>query len=247
MGFGFSHEFEHSGPEDGVWGSGEGLVCEHMVALFQLHSVDLRVGTVRILEGLSLEIPIGGVTAIIGPSGSGKSSLLRLLNRLEVPTGGSIEFLGQPLDQLVCTDLRRRVGMVFQRPALFEGTVADNLRVANPDLDQARMTESLNEVGLEPQLASREAEKLSGGEAQRLCLARSLLVGPEVLLLDEPTASLDQESIAIIENLLAKRSRQGLSLIWVSHDPEQVARIADRVIELVLANDGVGHLKEHSR
>lgn len=213
-----------------------------MDALFCLHEVDLQVGTVRILAGISLEIPRGVVTAIVGPSGSGKSSLLRLLNRLEVPSRGAISYLGVPLMEFEATELRRRVGMVFQQPALFEGTVADNLRVAVPDLDQPSLAKALNEVGLDVELANREADRLSGGEAQRLCLARALLIKPEVLLLDEPTAALDRESVAIIEQLLILRAKAGLSQVWVSHDPEQVTRVARHIVELAVDDEGAGHL-----
>ncbi len=213
-----------------------------MVVLFKLQDVELRIGAVQILDDITLEID-GGVTAIVGPSGSGKSSLLRLLNRLEVPSGGVIRFQGQNLADFEATKLRRRVGMVFQRPALFAGTAATNLRVAVPALSNEDVSQALRQVGLDPALADRPADRLSGGEAQRLCLARSLLVHPEVLLLDEPTASLDPESVTIIENLLATLTKEGLPQIWVSHDLDQVGRIAHTVIELETSDhDGVGRL-----
>lgn len=213
-----------------------------MVALFKLQGVELQIGTVQILEDITLDID-GGVTAIVGPSGSGKSSLLRLLNRLEVPSGGAITFQGQGLTEFEASELRRRVGMVFQRPALFAGTAAANLRVATPSANDEEVSRALRRVGLDPGLADRPADRLSGGEAQRLCLARSLLVDPEVLLLDEPTASLDSESVTIIEDLLITLAEQGLPQIWVSHDASQVDRIASTIIELQTSDpDGVGRL-----
>jgi putative ABC transport system ATP-binding protein len=154
-----------------------------------------------------------------------------------------ITFSGQNLAEFDATDLRRRVGMVFQRPALFAGSAATNLRVAVPALSNEDVSQALRQVGLDPALADRPADRLSGGEAQRLCLARSLLVHPEVLLLDEPTASLDPESVTIIESLLATLTEEGLSQIWVSHDLDQVDRIAHTVLELETSDhDGVGRL-----
>lgn len=213
-----------------------------MVVLFKLQDVGLRIGSIQILDEITLEID-GGVTAIVGPSGSGKSSLLRLLNRFELPTGGVITFHGQELAEFEATELRRRVGMVFQRPALFAGTAATNLRVAAPALSDEEVSQALDQVGLGSDLADRPADRLSGGEAQRLCLARSLLVHPEVLLLDEPTASLDPESVTIIEDLLTVLAERGLPQIWVSHDSNQVDRIASTIIELQTSDrDGVGRL-----
>ncbi len=208
-----------------------------MTALFSFRHVSLTFEgqdkatseSASVLRDFSLDIPDGGVTALVGPSGSGKSSLLRLLNRLEVPDSGSIWFRGQDISTFEVTELRRRVGMVFQRPALFPGSVADNLRVARPDLTESRIGELLSQVGLMAELGDREANRLSGGEAQRMCIVRSLLVEPEVLLLDEPTTSLDAESVFVIETLLGDLARDGLAQIWVSHDERQVERVCDHV------------------
>ncbi|MCL4171377.1 UNVERIFIED_CONTAM: hypothetical protein GTU68_029463, partial [Idotea baltica] len=125
------------------------------------------------------------LTAITGPSGSGKSTLLRCCNRLIVPTSGSIEFLGTDLSEIEPLALRRRVGMLFQRPTTFAGSVADNLRVAEPAATDARIVELLERARLSPDYADRVADSLSGGEAQRMCLARALATRPEVLLMDE--------------------------------------------------------------
>lgn len=203
-----------------------------MADLFTLQNVDLRIGAVQILRDLSIQVPDQGITVLVGPSGAGKSSILRLLNRLEVPSAGTVFFRGKNLTEIEPTLLRREVGMVFQRPALLEGTLADNLRIADAELSSTGVIESLQQVGLDAALANRAASDLSGGEAQRLCLARALLVSPDVLLLDEPTAALDAESVTFIEQQLLIRARDGLPQIWVSHDPGQVERIADTVIEI---------------
>ena len=115
-----------------------------------------------------------------GPSGSGKSTLLRLLNRLEVATSGSITFRGDDLMSLDPIELRRRVGMVFQRPTPFPGTVRDNLLAADPALDDEGIAALVGRVGLPVDLVDRDAMVLSGGEAQRMCMARTLATGCEV-------------------------------------------------------------------
>lgn len=203
-----------------------------MASLFEFHDVGFSAGSVSILQNLNGTIPLSGVTVLRGPSGSGKTSLLRLLNGLEVPTTGYVSLDGVDLGDIAPQKLRRKVGMVFQRPAMFEGSVLDNLRVAKPQLDRSAALLALAGVGLDEAMADRAASLLSGGEGQRVCLARALLIEPEVLVLDEPTASLDQESVAVIETHLLGLARGGLPQVWVSHDPEQVERIADAVIEL---------------
>lgn len=203
-----------------------------MVPLFSLRQVSLRSGATTILDDISIEIPDEGVTAITGPSGAGKSSFLRLLNRLEIASRGTVQYRGRDLLDLEATALRRQVGMVFQKPALFAGTLSDNLRIARPGLSGVEISGALERVGLDTELAERAADRLSGGEAQRLCIARALLVEPAVLLLDEATSALDAASATTVEKLLSQLGTQGLRQIWVSHDPEQVARVATHEIKL---------------
>lgn len=173
------------------------------------------------------------MTAVVGPSGAGKSTLLRLCNRLEVPTRGRVLFRGEDVAQLDPLGLRRRVGLVAQRPTPFPGTVAENLRVAEPHADDAAMAAVLERVELDDSFLPRPAGDLSGGEAQRVCLARTLLTGPEVLLMDEPTSSLDPHTRYALEALARAEALGGVPVIWVSHDLEQVQRIADHVVVLV--------------
>jgi putative ABC transport system ATP-binding protein len=170
------------------------------------------------------------VTAIIGPSGAGKSSLLRLCNRLEVADGGSVSFRGEDVRVMDPLTLRHRVGMVFQTPTPFAGTVRDNLRVARADLDDTRARGALAHVGLDPGLLDRPAGELSGGEAQRMCLARTLVTGPEVLLMDEPTSSLDPAATLALEQLARALLAEGVVSVWVTHDLDQMRRVADRVV-----------------
>ena len=169
----------------------------------------------------------------MGPSGAGKSTLLRLCDRLEIPSRGRVVFRGDDVAGLDPLRLRRRVGLVAQRPTPFAGTVADNLRVAQPDLSPDETDGVLRRVGLGPEFAPRPAHELSGGEAQRVCLARTLLTSPEVLLMDEPTSSLDPRARRALEDLARGEADSGVPVVWVSHDLAQVERIADHVVIVV--------------
>ena len=202
------------------------------VDLFAFEDVRLVVDGTTVLDGVDARIPAEGLTAIVGPSGSGKSTLLRLCNRLEVPTEGRVRFRGDDLADLDPLRLRRRVGMVFQRPTLFPGTVADNLAVAEPGIDEGAAAEALHRAGLDGSFLTRTADDLSGGEAQRACLARTLVNRPEVLLMDEPTSALDEESTRVLEHLGIDLADSGVPVLWVTHDPHQVDRIADRRLRM---------------
>jgi putative ABC transport system ATP-binding protein len=186
----------------------------------------------RALDELSTSVPEDGVTVVAGPSGSGKSTLLRLCNRLEIPTAGRVLFHGDDVADLDPLPLRHRVGMVFQRPTLFGGTVRDNLLVAHPGADDDELAVALDRAALSRQFLERRADELSGGEAQRACLARTLVTGPEVLLMDEPTSSLDSAARLALEELACEQARAGVAVLWVTHDEQQVERIADRVVRI---------------
>jgi putative ABC transport system ATP-binding protein len=184
------------------------------------------------LDQVTARIADRGVTAIAGPSGAGKSTLLRLGNRLIAPDAGTVRYRGEDLEQLDVLAHRRRVGMVFQRPVVFAGTVRDNLRVAAPDADDDELRELLDRCALRDDVLDREADTLSGGEAQRACLARTLATRPEALLMDEPTASLDADAAAGLEKLIRAEADRGVPILLVSHDREQVGRVADDVLDL---------------
>ncbi|WP_320671583.1 ABC transporter ATP-binding protein [Patulibacter defluvii] len=185
------------------------------------------------LDAVDLELPEGGVSAIVGPSGSGKSTLLRCANRLQAPDAGTVAYRGRDLATVDVLAHRREVAMVFQRPVAFPGTVADNLRVADPELDDDAAGRLLERVALDAGLLGRQATELSGGEAQRMGLARSLATGPRVVLADEPTASLDAAAAEQLERLLrGLADDDGVDVLLVSHSDEQVRRLADRVVAL---------------
>ncbi|XP_048139464.1 ABC transporter I family member 17 isoform X2 [Rhodamnia argentea] len=193
---------------------------------------------IRGLSGINLEIPQGKVVGIIGPSGSGKSTLLRALNRLWEPPSGTVFLDGEDIKNLDVLSLRRKVGMLFQLPVMFEGTVADNVRygpqLRGKKLSDGEVYKLLNLADLDSSLFSRGGSELSVGQAQRVALARTLANEPEVLLLDEPTSALDPISTQNIEDVIVKlKKTRGLTTIIVSHSIKQIQRIADIVCLLV--------------
>jgi len=191
-----------------------------------------------LLSGVSVDIWKGTVVGVIGPSGSGKSTFLRALNRLWEPDADSIFLDYNDITKLDVLALRRRVGMLFQTPALFEGSVADNIRfgpaLRGVKLSDEEVSKYLGLADLDPSLASRSVAGLSVGQAQRVALARTLANEPEVLLLDEPTSALDPISTQHIEESIGKLRRgKGMTIIMVSHSVKQIQRIADVIFLLV--------------
>lgn len=184
------------------------------------------------LDGVSARVPDTGVTAIAGPSGAGKSTLLRLGNRLIAPDEGTVRYRDHDLGTVDVLQHRRRVGMVFQRPVVFAGTVRDNLRVAAPQATDDELRALLDRCELHEDVLDRDADTLSGGEQQRACLARTLATKPETLLMDEPTSSLDADATRALERLIRAEADRGVAVVLVSHDPAQVDRLADARIAL---------------
>lgn len=178
-----------------------------------------------------LTIAPGEIFGLVGPSGAGKSTLLRLLNGLEAPTSGEIWLDDQPLSPGSPLRLLRRVTLVFQRPLLLHRSVRDNvaygLRVRGLRAD-GRLDAVLERVGLHT-LASQPAHKLSGGELQRAALARALVIKPDVLLLDEPTANLDPYNVGLIETIIREQNQtRGPTVVLVTHNVFQARRLAHR-------------------
>lgn len=216
--------------------------------LFAFDDVRLVDGDHVILDGVTADVPHHGITVLAGPSGSGKSTMLRLCNRLVVATGGVVRFRGRDVMALDPLSLRRSVGMVFQRATLFDGDVLANLRVARAGLSEDDAVATLGRVGLPADVLSRDRTQLSGGEAQRACLARTLVTGPEVLLMDEPTSALDPDNVHLLEHLARELADAGTPIVWVSHDRAQMRRLADTVVRVeagrvrsATGNDPSGH------
>jgi putative ABC transport system ATP-binding protein len=189
-----------------------------------------------LVDDVSIEVRAGEILAVVGPSGAGKSSLLRLLNRLDEPTGGTVYLDGVDYRSIPPRELRRRVGMVMQTAALFAGTVADNVRFGprqrGVELADGAVAALLAQVGLAG-FEARDAGQLSGGEAQRVSIARAVANEPVVLLLDEPTSALDPRAKREIEALVLEVVRaRGLTCVVITHDLAQAARLATGVLEL---------------
>jgi phosphate transport system ATP-binding protein len=212
----------------------------------QARDLALGFGSATVLSGINLNISKGAITALIGPTGSGKTTFLRSLNRMndrvakhwhkgEVLLDGSSIYA--PGVQLMT--LRRRVGMMFQRPNPFPMSIGENVlagvkahRIASKQHYKAIVETRLKEVGLYDAVANRLGSSpfaLSGGQQQLLCLARALAVGPDILLLDEPTSSLDPLSTEHIEELI-RRLAPALTIIIVTHNLAQAARVSDRTV-----------------
>ena len=189
-----------------------------------------------LVQDASFSLRRGEVLAIAGPSGSGKSSLLRLLNRLDEPTSGTVFIEGKDYRSLEPRELRRKLGLVTQRPFLFPGTVAENLRFGpaqrGETLSKEAVEDLLSQVGLKG-YAQRDVANLSGGEAQRVSVARTLANTPLVLLLDEPTSALDEVAKLEVESSIQNVVRnQGLTCVVVTHDLVQASRLAERALVL---------------
>jgi ABC-type methionine transport system ATPase subunit len=187
-----------------------------------------------LVNDISVHMRPGEILAVVGPSGAGKSSFLRLLNRLDEPTSGTVRLNGEDYRDLPAQELRRRVGMVMQSAYLFPGTVATNVAFGplqrGESLSSEQIAALLERVDL-PGYRERDVSNLSGGEAQRVSLARTLANTPVALLLDEPTSALDETSSRAIEELLLDivRERQMICAM-VTHNTDQAHRIADRAM-----------------
>jgi len=203
----------------------------------RVRGLRLELGGKTILGDFDLDLAPGRCTVIMGPNGAGKSQLLKLLHGLAVATAGTIDWNGTPP-----RDATRRQALVFQKPVLLRRTVAANVDfvLKSRGKDRARCAELLDHVGLADK-AGQPARLLSGGEQQRLALARALATDPEVLFLDEPTANLDPASVLRIERIVSEARDNGMRIVFVTHDTGQARRMADEVV--FLHN---GRLVEHA-
>jgi tungstate transport system ATP-binding protein len=207
--------------------------------IYRLQDVRQLYNGREVLHIDQLQIFQGEILGLVGPSGAGKSTLLRLLNFLESPTEGTIHFKDVPFrpGQKMPTALRRRVTTVFQQPHLLNRTVTANvgygLRLRNNSNSHTRVEAALEQVGLD-HIANQRARTLSGGEAQRAALARALVIEPDVLLLDEPTANLDPYNVSLIEKIIVQSNRERkTTVVLVTHNIFQAKRMAQRVALLL--------------
>jgi tungstate transport system ATP-binding protein len=203
--------------------------------VYRLEGVQRAYDGRQVLRIGELEVAAEEILAIVGPSGAGKSTLLRLLGFLEMPDAGSIAYRGSLVrrERRVPLALRRRVTMVFQQPHLLNRSVFANveygLRLRGDNARRGRVDAVLADVGL-GHLGKQRARALSGGEAQRVAMARALVLQPDVLLLDEPTANLDPHNVAQLEKIIrAANEEQGTTVVLVTHNVFQARRLAHRV------------------
>jgi len=187
-----------------------------------------------LVGGVTVQVEPGEILAVVGPSGAGKSSFLRLLNRLDEPTAGGVLVDGQDYRAIAPQNLRRRVGMIMQTAFLFPGTVAANIsfgpRQRGEQLGAEQIAALLERVGL-PGYEPRDVNTLSGGEAQRVSIARTLANSPEALLLDEPTSALDEAAARSIEQLVLSINRERrMTCVIVTHNRLQAMRMAARTM-----------------
>ena len=202
--------------------------------------------TLDVLKGIDIDIYRGDVVCLIGPSGCGKSTFLRCLNRLEIPTSGSIKFEGVEVDDAHIDAVRQKMGMVFQHFNLFPHlTVKKNLELAptllklkDKEAISAKADELLARVGLADK-ADAYPKSLSGGQQQRIAIARALAMDPDVILFDEPTSALDPEMIGEVLDVMKDLAESGMTMIVVTHEMRFAREVSSRTIFL----DG-GHIEE---
>ena len=204
--------------------------------IFELDNLGLVSPEKMILEGISLSIKEGEHLTITGPSGSGKSSLLKLLAALVSPSSGQLFYQGQDLGDLDPVAYRREVSYCFQQPVLFGQTVRDNVafpfEIRQIPFDQERVLTALARLDLGPEFLDKPIKALSGGEKQRVALVRNLLFEPKVLLLDEVSSGLDEKTKILLRTFLKDLHQEGVTLIEVTHDQQEI-EAAERLVTIV--------------
>lgn len=207
------------------------------MALLELSNISYAVKDKTIIHDVSLAVNEGDYLTIVGPSGSGKSTLLKLCSDLISPTFGSITYNGRNLTAIDPESYRKEVGYCFQRPYLFAKSVRRNIlfpydiRGMKPDMERIKLLFDLLHMPME--YFERHNDELSGGEMQRICLIRSLIFEPKVLLLDEVTSALDSVNTAIVEQVIYELYKNGITIVSITHNEEQSLRTANRRITII--------------
>jgi len=211
--------------------------------ILECNNIQLSKNNQTILNNISLTVQKGDSLGIMGPSGSGKSSLFRLLNLLMSPNKGEIFYRDKKLQEYMPTQLRRSIGYILQKPYLFGTTVQENLiypfQLLGKKTNLEEIHSYLDQVKLTKNILEKKNTALSGGEQQRIALIRSLLIKPEIILLDEVTAALDEENTLLIEELIAHEQRQhNVTLLFITHNAQQAKRLGQRLLYLEAGSIG---------
>lgn len=207
-----------------------------MLTQIKFQNVFYRDGENTILSNLSVDIEKGDYISIMGPSGSGKSTFLKLCCHLISPTEGKILFNDNDVMQQDPIELRKKICYCFQTPVLFGETVEDNISFAysirRQAIDRERIASLFSKFHMNPDYMKHDVKTLSGGEKQRIALIRTLLFKPDVLLLDEVTSALDADNTLIVENAIQTMNREGITVLWVTHNSEQGKKYADKLLTI---------------
>jgi len=204
------------------------------LSLLELKNVSYIKEEKTILNDISLRVDEGDFISIVGASGSGKSTLLKLCSHLISPSSGEILYRGKDMMSYNPVLLRREISYCVQSGGLFGRTVEDNLafpyEVRGLGMDRAAVLAMLAKFGLGEDLLKEENKNLSGGEKQRVALARTLMLKPEVVLLDEVTSALDVDNAHIVEEIIRELNESGTTILWITHSPEQSRRLANKLL-----------------
>lgn len=203
--------------------------------ILKIENLNLEIGTVKILKDISFTVQKKEIIALLGPSGSGKSSLLKSINMLNTPSCGQIKYHNNDIQEIGPMALRKKIGYVLQKPTLFGNDVMENLKypceLHQKVFDINLVEFYLKKVNLKPDILEKKPNELSGGEQQRISLVRTLLLEPEIILLDEVTSALDEDNTLLIEELIKYENENNeLTVIFISHNNEQAKRLAQKVI-----------------
>lgn len=206
------------------------------MSLIEFKNVFFENDGEMILKNISLNSEAGDFISVVGPSGGGKSTLLKLCSHLISPTQGDILFNNQSLFTYNPTELRKSISYCFQTPYLFGDTIMENLTfpfaIRNLKFDQERVNELFSLFQMTTDYLTKEVKNLSGGEKQRIALIRSLIFIPKILLLDEVTSALDSDNTAIVEKVISEYHKQGLTVLWITHNPEQSRKYANKILTI---------------
>ena len=207
--------------------------------IIRLENIGFNVSNRDILTNINFSVKEGQIMTITGPSGGGKSTLLKLIGLLNSPTSGTIQYLGKNIFEYEPTEYRKEVSYFFQNAVLFDDTVRDNLafpaKIREIEFDESRAIEGLKLVQLPSTYLDKPIQELSGGEKQRVALIRNLMFPPKVLLMDEITSSLDKENRDIVVSFIHRLNKEeNVTVLWITHNQDEIVASS----EIITINDG---------